>query len=54
MFDFMDIRSWSCDVIRLICHTPHICTIFLTNIMLLGTYGKIYVQNNRPKNESPI
>ena len=37
MFDFMDAWSWFCDVIRLICHTPHLCAIFLTNIMLLGT-----------------
>ena len=28
MFDFMDTWSWSCDDIRLICHTPHLCAIF--------------------------
>ena len=36
MFDFMDTWSWSGDVICLNCHTPHLCNIFLTNIMLLG------------------
>ena len=39
MFNFMDTWSWSGDVICLICHTPHLCANFLTNIMLLGTCG---------------
>ena len=35
MFDLVDNGSWSRDVMGLICHTPHLCTIFLTNILLL-------------------
>ena len=33
MIDFVETWSRSCDVIHLICHNPHLCTIFLTNII---------------------
>ena len=35
MFDLVDNGSWSGDVMGLICHTPHLCGIFLTNILIL-------------------
>ena len=31
----VDNGSWSGDVMGLICHTPHLCAIFLTNILIL-------------------
>ena len=36
MFDLVDYGSWSRDVMGLICHTPHLCTFFLTNTFRLG------------------
>ena len=41
MFDFIKTWSLSCDVIRLICHTPHLRTIFLSNKVILGTCERV-------------
>ena len=36
MFDFMETWSWFCDGKGLICHIPHHCAIFWTNIFALS------------------
>ena len=35
LFDLVENGSWSRDDMGLICHTPHLCTIFKTNILWL-------------------
>ena len=36
MFDFIETWYWSCDDRHLICHTPHLCTIFFNKYYTTG------------------